>query len=103
MTNVEIANRSGLSPAQVHDISWTLSWDTVEFGVMRRFLKGCGIDLESRSDFNRVQTYTRKQKALTAAKRRGWAYLRKSPDWAGFYEPLMKSVSESHARRRANH
>ena len=93
MSNVEIANRSGLSPAQVHDVSFTLSWDHVDFRTMRQFMAGCGIDLERREHLNRAQTYLRKQDALTEAKKRGWAYLRRSPDWTSFYEPLLRAYA----------
>lgn len=93
LTDLEIAQRSGLTPHQVLVISQNTTWTGVDLPTMQKFLKGCNLDFCDRRQMKRVTVYIREQVRLTSLNRSNYRYLRRSPDWKNFYEPLMRRLS----------
>lgn len=91
LTTGEISERSGLSPAMVEALSQTLSWDSVTVEQFQKFQKGCQLNLDNRSQIKRVLVYLAGRK-LPSGQRKPptFRYLRKDPNWEGYYLPLMK-------------
>ncbi len=87
LTANEIAAGSKLTLFDVEIISKQTDWSSVPLPVMRQFLTGCRIDFCSRSDLKRLREYLRSRPT--------WLYLRRSPLWLSYYEPLLKSYAKS--------
>lgn len=86
LSDIEIADRSGMSILKVHCISQSLSWDDISIIEMRNFLRACDVDIEDPEQFNRVVAYMRKAT---------WKYLRTSPLWRTYYLPLIQRYMAS--------
>ena len=76
----EIAERSGLSVAQVQGLSHLLTWDDVICRHMLNFSKGCGIDLSDRDSLAKHWRYIKS--------RRAFLYLRAQPDYETRWKPM---------------
>lgn len=87
LTDQEIAARAKLSTLEVNLLSKLTNWEDVAFGVMKKFLAGCGIDFCNRADMKRIDAYRRSQPT--------WKYLRRSGQWLSYYEPLLKAYAAS--------
>lgn len=81
LTDTEIATASGLAPSQVFAIAQCTDWTGIDVPTMRRFLQACGVDFEDRKQMVRIDAYLRA--------RPSWQYLRTSPLWRSYFEPLM--------------
>jgi hypothetical protein len=85
-----IAQASGLEMHTVDALSWSLDWNTVPLGTMRRFLTGCGVDFAKFSEWKRAVNYLESPGC-------NFRYLRRHKDWKSTYEPMLakwlKSVS----------
>lgn len=80
MTDEEIAERSGLLPAQVNDIAWSPEWRT-SLPAMQSFLHACEVNFESARQMNRVYYYLRNKPQFE--------YLMRHPDWKRRWLPMM--------------
>ena len=87
LSNAEIAKSSGMTELEVQSLSHLTSWDDVPVGKMRRFMSACNVDLNSRSNLRLHVAYIRS----TAS----WKYLKRSPEWTTFFQPLMKAYVRS--------
>ncbi len=90
LTNEQIATASGLSAREVALISQMTSWQDVDVDALQRFTHGCGLDLDKPASVKRKLVYVRGQH-YTGPNRvpPSYRYLRQSPDWAKFYNPLI--------------
>lgn len=61
LSNRELAQKSGLSPATVHAISKLKSWETVSARVISKFTEACGINL---FELGPVATYFRRRRKM---------------------------------------
>ena len=92
LSSADIANGSGgpLTAAAVDDLARRTSWGDVPLGQMNAFLAGCGIDLEDRRCFDRIE------RLLRGTVRKGrrcppsLLYLRRHPEWKSYYLPLLR-------------
>ena len=84
LTDEEISARSGLDIDTVRAMSSLTSWDTVHYGLMEKFLRGCGMDFASTKDMRRADQYVRKRGLLR------FGYLKKNRTlWKTTYQPLL--------------
>lgn len=90
-TNAEIRQRSGLTQYEVESISGLVTWERVPFGLMQKFLAGCGLDFE---DWRKMRKFHEFMKRV-GDRNRGWGHLRRSPEWLCYYEPLLKIYARS--------
>lgn len=90
LTDEEIAIASGLPLDRVRAISQLLSWESVNFGDVRRFCLGCGFDPLSSTDRNRAGAYLRSKGRF--------AYLRKSPHFSTRFVTLINNLRQSAGR-----
>jgi hypothetical protein len=97
LTTLEIAERSGLSPAQIEAISWQTDWRGIDLPTIRAYMAGVGIDLMSRSDVRRIRMYLR---TSTRDPNRKFPYLRRSDLWKTTYLPMLNKLAAHHARSR---
>lgn len=84
LTAVEISKASGLPPHQVEYLSHHTDWSGVDLPTMRSFLLGCGADFENPDQMKRIDQYLRIKPRPT------WKYLRTSPLWLSYFQPLLK-------------
>ena len=82
LQSLEIADRSGLPVPTMDLLSKSTSWIGWDFPTARRFLVACGCDFCDRKHMRRVDAYSRSKPT--------WQYLRKSPEWKQYYEPLLR-------------
>jgi len=90
MSTLEIAELAGLNPIEVEAVSWSISWDGISIPTARKFLKGCKIDPTQRRQMQNVTTYLNGK--VTEDNVRippRWGYLRRSPQWKTYYNPMM--------------
>ena len=95
ITTIEIADRSGLSPARVDAISQCTDWRGIDILEMSAFTKACECDLFSRRDMKRIQNYLQGAKTNGHRSPPSFAYLKKDPDWLPYYRPLLQRYRES--------
>jgi hypothetical protein len=93
LTDAEICDSPGWTQYRfneflVHNLSRLTRWDDVSFYDMRRFLQGCKLDFCNPEQMRRVSDYLRKRPTFR--------YLRASPLWGSYYEPLMKTWRRSY-------
>lgn len=81
MTTLEIAERSGLTEADVNSLSWRTSWDEVQYKQIRAFTEGCGVNLTDRAIARMQAAYIRRGAA--------YKYLKKSSEWLSLYKPMI--------------
>lgn len=82
LTDREIAERSRIPVARVFTIGQSLTWEGIDIPTARAYLVACGFDFENREQYKRVEAYLRKRPVT-------WQFLRKSPLWKTYFEPLM--------------
>lgn len=82
MTDTEIAERAGLPVGTVLILGQCTAWDGIDIPTARKFMLGCGFDIEKRSEYKRVTAYLQKRPVT-------WQYLRKSPWWKDYFQPMM--------------
>lgn len=82
LSDLEIAERSGLPLFTVATLSQCTSWEGVDLPTMRKFLAGCGLDFTQYRVWNRVMAYLKSPVG-------NFKYLRTHPLWKTHYEPLM--------------
>jgi hypothetical protein len=78
----QLASKAGLPVHQVYVISQCTTWAGIDLPTMRHFLVACNVDFENGRQMKRIDVYL--------SQRPTWTYLRKSPYWKTFYEPLMR-------------
>lgn len=81
MTDVELADASGLSTSEVRSLSWKTSWDDVPVDTLQRFSLACGVDFTSRDSMRAHRSYIKNSP--------NFRYLRKHPDWNAVFRPLV--------------
>lgn len=101
MTNSQIAERSGLSEMEVLTLSRSTSWDGVNVETMRLFTDACGLNLCDARAMKRVSVYLRGKKVDGLRVSPQFEYLRTSPDWKNFFQPLMRLYFE-HLKQQKN-
>lgn len=82
LTAEEISQVSGLSFWTVETLSMSTSWAGVPVETFRAFTDGCGVDPSNARHMRRIEDYLRG--------RPKFAYIKKSPIWKSYYEPLMR-------------
>lgn len=95
LSDVDIAIRADLTPAQVLAISWSTTWHGIGLPTMRKFVTGCGVDFCSAPRMHAVQIYIQEQIRLGHSARSNWTYLRRSPEWKTLYAPMMRAYQRS--------
>lgn len=90
LTDEEISRASGIPIYQVFLISQSLDWKGIDIPTMRAFLQACGLDFEDWRQMDRVKRY--------GHSRPTWQYLRKSPLWKPYFEPLMNRYLSAQSR-----
>lgn len=88
LTTAEIADRSGLSPALVEAISQSTDWTGIDLPTAKAYLLACKIDLTNGQQIKRITTYLRYKKRNGVRIPTPYQYLRKSPLWETYYQPL---------------
>lgn len=88
LTDVEIAQVSGLTLPEVARISRLTSWDRVPIGTLLAFCRGCGADLDDRDWQRHNAAYAAKLNSIPR-------YLRQSPDWETKFKPLLEIWAKS--------
>lgn len=91
LSDEDISRSSGLPLALVYTISHSVDWSGIDLPTMHRFLSACQVDFENPRHMDRIDAYLRARPT--------WKYLRKSPLWNTFYEPLIRRYLTSKARR----
>jgi len=99
LTDVEIADRGGLSALQVQAIGNQTDWTGIDLPTARRFMVGCDTDLSHRPTVIRIYSYLRNE-AKNPANR--FVYLRKAPNWTAYYRPLLTRFHQ-HLLRKDDH
>ena len=82
LSDKEIADKSGLPIVTVLTISQSPTWDGIDLPTMQKFLVGCGVDFCNPNQMKRHDAYLRKRPVR-------FKYLKTSPNWTSFYEPLV--------------
>lgn len=91
LTVADIARVSGLSVQEVTLIARQTNWEYISLPYMARYLTGCGIDFCNPVQMHRIREYLR----YNARTRTPWSHLRKSPDWASTFEPMLAKYKDS--------
>lgn len=86
----DIVRKSGLSPADVHFISWKTDWEGIDIFKLRAFTNACGVSFERTSDIKRAETYLRGNKRSGRRIPPNFRHLRKSPNWETVYKPMVQ-------------
>lgn len=97
LSDLEISKASGLPIHQVHVLSQSTDWRGVDIYTMRAFTAGCGLDFDSRSQMKRAIVYLRGKTVRGRRIAPNFKYLRRSPYWATFYQPMVKRWLEGNA------
>ena len=84
LTSAEIARRGDLSLVLVEAFSTATSWDDFHAKHITAFSSACGIDFDSRTSWNRVECYFRKNRGNPK-----FEYLTSAPNWKTYYLPLI--------------
>lgn len=82
LTTEQIAAKAGMTTLMVEALSQSTDWQGVSPSEMQRFTSACGMDFCDPKAMRRVDDYLRKKPTFL--------YLRASPEWASYYEPLLK-------------
>lgn len=96
--DAEISAASGLPIHQVHVLSQSLDWRGVDIYTMQAFAKGCGLDFDDPAQLKRCVVYLRGKTVRDKRVAPNFRYLRRSPYWATFYQPLVKRWLEGQPR-----
>lgn len=88
LTTDEIAAASDLQPAYVDYIAHKTSWRGVPIHDAFDFLRGCGLAIDDAKAWRRVFDYLSRNPSFR--------YLRASPQWKGYYQPLLKAWRQSY-------
>lgn len=83
LSDEDIAERSGLTLAQVQGLSHLLTWDDVSCQQMLAFSKGCGVDLSDRYTVHKHWCYIKGKRAFT--------FLKSEPDYETRWKPMYAS------------
>lgn len=87
LTDAEIAEKSGLSQAQVEAYSRQTDWTGIDLPNARSFMLGCGTDLSNRAHCKRIVVYLKSQPKQHRSR---FTHLRRDPQWETHYVPLIK-------------
>lgn len=90
LTTPELAERSGLPPAMIEAISRQTDWSGIDLPTARRFMSACNADLTDRNHCRRIYMYLKSQPRDPTHR---FAYLQRSPDWQGYYLPLIELLT----------
>jgi hypothetical protein len=83
LSDATIAERSGLTVAQVQGLSHLLTWDDVSCAMMVAFSSGCGVNLSERDSMHKHWCYVKGKRAFT--------FLKKEPDYETRWKPMYAS------------
>lgn len=97
ISNQEIATATGLTEYQIVTLSAQLDWSGIDLPTMRKFLLACRIDFENVAQMKRAIRYMRGEKVDGVVIRPRFSYLRKSPHWKTFYQPLAEKLLSAKA------
>lgn len=86
LTDEEIAIGGGLTVARVKEISFFTSWDSVPFGDMEKFVRGCRFDPTDYKDRHRAETYARNA---------NFHFWKKSGMFESHFVPLCRNLVNS--------
>lgn len=81
MTDREIQQASGLPMSVIKHLSWSVSWDEIEWRHMRAFTKATGVSFDDRASVRRNARYLREG---------NWSHILRSPEAKTFYRDLYK-------------
>lgn len=95
LTTVEIAAASGLKPFVVEALSDATDWTGVDIFVLQKFTRGCGIDFTDGHSMKRKTVYLRGKVQNGRRVPPSFAYLRRSPNWSSYYQPMVRRYFES--------
>lgn len=82
LSDEQIAERCNLSVSKIQKIYWLKSWDTVPYGDVKEFFKGCGFDMNDSADVKFIMS-----KVINPSFQ--WKHLRTSPFHA-FFKQLIR-------------
>lgn len=88
LSDVEIADKTGLRRDQVISLSWLCTWENIPTDVMKKFTKGCGIDFE---DYKTMQKHYRFVSRMAGRWLTGKHYLRRDAEWELKWKPLIEN------------
>lgn len=80
MTDREIQQASSLPMSVVKHLSWSSSWDEIEWRHMRAFTRACGVPFDDRAKVRQNARYLREGT---------WAHIVRSPEAKTFYRELL--------------
>lgn len=86
MSDQEIANRSGLSVAEVRSISWQTTWDNLPCAQMLSFSNACGIDLSCRNSIHKHSRYIKSQHRFI--------YLKRDAEYDTRWKPMIATYTD---------
>ena len=90
MSSQEISERSGLTVHEVELISQSADWNCCTVTQMHSFLVACRCDWENYWDRERMRVYLKKRLVHGHVCLPTWKYLRVSPEWKTYYQPLLQ-------------
>lgn len=88
LTTDEISAASDLQPEYVEYIAHKTNWRGVPIHDALDFLRGCGLGVDDAKAWRRVVDYL--------SRKPSFRYLRTSPQWAAYYQPLLKAWRRSY-------
>lgn len=83
LSDAEVSAGSGLSVTEVSKIARLSTWDHVPVLTLFAFVKGCGLDLDSRDCLRTQTAYMKRLRSLPK-------YLLRHPDWETTFKPLLQ-------------
>lgn len=95
LSTAEIASVSGLKPFLVEALSDAVDWSDVDIFVLQKFTHGCGIDFTDGHSMKRKLVYLRGKQQNSSRTPPSFAYLRRSPLWKSYYQPMIQRYFES--------
>ncbi len=81
LTDEQISRTGGLPVHLVDSFSWRTDWDSIPVTQALAFLAGCGLGLADTQAWRGAESYLRMRPTFR--------YLRASPEWESFYQPLL--------------
>lgn len=93
LTTEEICAKSGLNSMFVEQLSMQTNWDFVDVYFLRKFSLGCTVDFANTRRMRVIQDYL--EGPHPGGHPPQFSYLKRSPDWKGFYQPMMQKWMRS--------
>lgn len=100
MSTDQISVATGLPAITVEAISQQLDWRGIDLPTMLSWLWVTGCNFDDPVVYKRMRVYLRGPKIKGLRIPAQFTYLRKSPNWASYYSPLLQRYVKS--KRRAS-